>query len=72
MPDGARHQPLPGRETGARRGGQFSDELVRDAQRLFEARTGRSVTTNQARVMLHDLTDFVRILSKEERNFASE
>lgn len=44
------------------RGRHFSDELVRDAAAYFSKRAERTVSENEARGMLADLTDFCGIL----------
>lgn len=43
-------------------GRHFSDGLVRDAQHLFQTRSGRDFSEDETRVMLARLTGFFRTL----------
>ncbi len=54
-----RNEPPP----PARLAGLFSPELVKDAQALFAKRMQRDVSETEARMMLANLTGYVRLLS---------
>lgn len=41
---------------------RFSDELVEDARRIFQERTDRNLTSEDARQMLENLTGFFSVL----------
>jgi len=56
---GERNEPPP----PARLAGLFSPELVKDAQALFANRMQRDVSETEARMMLANLTGYVRLLS---------
>lgn len=56
---GERNEPPP----PARLAGLFSPELVKDAQALFANRMQRDVNETEARMMLANLTGYVRLLS---------
>ena len=46
---------------------RFSDELVEDARKLFQKRTTRTLTSEDARQMLENLTGFFTVLHDMDR-----
>ena len=56
---GERNEPPP----PARLAGLFSPELVKDAQVLFANRLNKEISESEARMMLANLTGYIRLLS---------
>ncbi|MEE4450502.1 hypothetical protein [Novosphingobium resinovorum] len=54
-------------EGKARHSRRFSDALVEKARRVFQKRTSRKLTNEDARQMLENLTGFFRVLHEWDR-----
>lgn len=54
----------------ARHSRRLSDELVEDARRVFQSRTDRTLTSEDARQILENLTGFFSILHEWDRTSA--
>lgn len=73
MKSGAEDRPIRGSgEHSVRHSRRLSDELVEDARRIFQRRTGRKLTAEDARQILENLIGFFSILHEWDRAGASE
>lgn len=73
MKSGAEDCPIRGSgEHSVRHSRRLSDGLVEDARRIFQKRTSRKLTDEDARQILENLIGFFSVLHEWDRTSASE